>query len=566
VSGVGALALALVGVAVVTAAPASAAVTCGSSALVAVGSNGSLNRWPLTISGMTPSFGARTTVNGGSGWNGYRVLASQAAGGDLYGIGTGGGNLGRHTWSGSGYDNGATASNGWTSIDALVSAGDGVMFGRQSNGALRWYRWLNDQLGSGWAAGSGTVIGSEWSGFSKVFGGGNGIVYAVRASDGALLWYRNRTPLEPDPTWEGPQVIGSSWGGFTNLTSVGGGHIFATTTSGALVHYQNSGYLTGAATWTSGSGHQVGSGWTGYTKLVSGPIDCGRTDPPTNVRAYVGGSSIALRWNPPAGASAASYRIYRNGVSLGVVNAAPGLAYVNTARYVDTTAVRGTAYTYTVAMTTTSGAVTDQSATVTSTLPAVGSTAPTVAVIIDSAGFTGTSADLTLIRQTLVNWYPKLVQQFSYGSYSTPTTINVNFAAIGGGAQTSGTTITIGTTANYTSPNFPGLVLHEATHILQQYPSGPFWVAEGFAVYATHTIYNDANTPFPSTGSNYTDGYSPGAYLIKSASRWAAASGLPREINVAAHNDTYSDAIFVNRTGRSPAQWWSAINARTAIP
>jgi hypothetical protein len=541
-------------------APAAAAASaeCATAALVAVKTDSNLYRW-TTADAYAHQFSASAQV--GIGWGPIRLLASDATSGNLFAVDTSG-NLRRYPFGGTSYTGGTIISTGWGSITALIPAGDGVIYARDSGGALRWYRWLS----SGWSAGSGTAIGSGWNSFSKIFSGGNGVIYGVRSDTNELSWYRHRNPREPLGAWEGPRQVGAGWGSFAQIVSVGGGAIFATTSSGALMYYRHLGYQTGVATWESGSGLQVGSGWSSYNRLTAGPTACGRLDAPTNLRAFAGGNGIALRWSPPAGASPSSYTVYRNGVPIATVPATSAAAYVNTARYHDTTATPGTSYLYQVSMTTTAGLTTVAGYSVSATLPT--STTPVPTVTFDNP-YPDVAAQVDLTREVLRTWYPKFADVLARPGYSPPSTFTVRIADIANPGETSGNVITLDidfVRAWATNPNFPGLVMHEATHMLQQYPNAPGWVAEGMAVWATHNILNDGDTPFPPSGSSYTSGYDNAAYLIRSASTWYARPALPHDLNVVAHGRTYSDAFWSQQTGRTLATLWGTVTAPRAVP
>ncbi|MFE9694951.1 N,N-dimethylformamidase beta subunit family domain-containing protein [Micromonospora sp. NPDC005806] len=59
---------------------------------------------------------------------------------------------------------------------------------------------------------------------------------------------------------------------FIRLVGGGGGVIFAIQADGGLYWYRHLGYQTGAASWASGSGRRVGTGWNGF-RAVFGGVD-----------------------------------------------------------------------------------------------------------------------------------------------------------------------------------------------------------------------------------------------------------------------------------------------------
>lgn len=581
--GTGVLAAVLVAAAIVVASPpatttwrvtrvsaTSPAGACTTAALVAVNtSDAKLYRWTSQNPGAADFSGSAVV---GVGWRSMRLLSVDTTDGDLFGVDTAG-DLHRFTFSAGSYTGGTVVSHGWGNVDALIGAGDGVLLARDKSGVLRWYRWLNlGSRGNGWAAGSGTTVGIGWGGFRLLAGGGNGIVYGVRADNGALVWYRDRNPLDPSAGWTGPRTVGSGWTDVSQLVSVGGGHLYAIAAGGLLVHYRNLGYLTGVNSWDNVHGNPVGSGWTAaYQHLTAGPATCGRLDPPVNIRAIPGGAGIALRWNPPAGATPATYTVFRDGLAIATVSAAPANAFVDTARFVDSGLAAGAPHTYQVSMTTTQGDTTPISDAVAATLPTSTTPPPNVTVFSD---FAGTEPQEAFIRQTLRDWYPVFADALVAGGYAVPSDVTVNITQNAGDnpGVTSGTTISLDWDtpgANVqdwaTEPDFIGLIMHEATHVIQQYASAPTWVTEGLAVWATHNILNDADTPYPASGS-YTDGYDHAAYLIRSAATWYAKPQLPADLNRTAHAGTYSDAFFAIETGHQLTSIWTTVTSPRAVP
>jgi Tachylectin len=557
---------------VVAAAPAAQAATpaCGTAALVAINTaDTNLYRW-TTTDAAAHQFSAATRV--GTRWSTIRLVASDATSGNLFAVDSAG-NLRRYRWSGSAYTDGTVVSVGWGSIRELVPAGNGVLFARDADGRLRWYRWLSAVLGQpeGWSAGSGTVIGSGWDTFSQIFSGGNGIVYGVKKVTGELLWYRNRTPLAPTPRWEGPSSVGTRWGGFREITDVGGGYIFAINAANQLVHYHHLGAQTGTFSWEAGSGGVVGGGWKPFDRLTAAPVACDLLDPPIELRAYPGGDGIGLRWNPPAGSHPSQYTIYRDGTLIGRVNATSG-GYTDTARFVDRGLAAGVAHVYRIATRTTSGATTAQSYPVAATLPA--NTTPVPNVILRNP-FRNLDRQAAFIVQTIRDWYPKFSDQLAWPTYRPPHTFTV---VIGQNpnddpGDTGGATTTYdidshnspgGNVASaLTNPRYIGVIMHEATHMLQQYPAAPPYIGEGMAVWATHNLVNDANTPYPPPGTGFA---ADGPYLIRSAASLFADPGLPRAINLAAHNGAYAPAIFLTRTGHTIDNIWFLATHPNAIP
>jgi len=65
--------------------------------------------------------------------------------------------------------------------------------------------------------------------------------------------------------WDGPKKVGSGWGGFTKLFSGGDGVIYAVQDNGDLVWYRHDGHNDGSFRWAAAAAKKVGSGWYKFT-------------------------------------------------------------------------------------------------------------------------------------------------------------------------------------------------------------------------------------------------------------------------------------------------------------
>lgn len=159
----------------------------------------------------------------------------------------------------------------------LICGGNGVIYGRQVDGTLIWYRHAGWQDGSAnWAAGGGLAIGTGFHTFRTVLADQNGQLFAVGA-DGSIRWYKY-VVSDPD-TGAGSWVGGSGptiATGFDTYPRVFGGYdgvIYAVDADGGLWWYQ---YLAGDGTngpgaWANGgTGLRIGSGFKPYLILLGG--------------------------------------------------------------------------------------------------------------------------------------------------------------------------------------------------------------------------------------------------------------------------------------------------------
>ena len=120
----------------------------------------------------------------------------------------------------------------------------------------------------------------NFAAFKKVFGGGNGVLYAIDYA-GNLLWMKHNFYLSPIPDpgfripgsaldqarrapWSGPVVIGSGFSGVTQAFSSGEGHIYYITENGALVWRRHVGWKDGTPKWDNPNSYVIANGWGSY--------------------------------------------------------------------------------------------------------------------------------------------------------------------------------------------------------------------------------------------------------------------------------------------------------------
>ena len=139
---------------------------------------------------------------------------------------------------------------------------------------LFWYRHTGYRNGANtWEnGGQGSQIGASWAGFRKVFGGQDGVIYAID-TDGNLLWYKHTGYRNGANTWESAngRQVGTGWGDFTHVFGGRDGIIYAIDTNGNLLWYKHTGYQNGANSWQSDHGIQVGTSWRGFLQVLGGP-------------------------------------------------------------------------------------------------------------------------------------------------------------------------------------------------------------------------------------------------------------------------------------------------------
>jgi hypothetical protein len=180
---------------------------------------------------------------------------------------------------------------GWNSFTKIIPMDRGVIYGILPDGTLRWHKHLNYMTGLGgtgdgaWA--KAKIVHSGFDKYRTVFGGGNGVLYAV-GNDGKLYWYRHKDYLDNpavapinlprglnantiaalrniwNRSWEGPKVVGDGWDTPTKLFSPGEGHIYAVMPNGDLMYYRHTGWQNGTYVWDENIKAKIATGWNAY--------------------------------------------------------------------------------------------------------------------------------------------------------------------------------------------------------------------------------------------------------------------------------------------------------------
>ncbi len=137
----------------------------------------------------------------------------------------------------------------WDKFNRVIGGGDGVIYAIDAIGNLHWYKDTHRDGTPATAAGApsfdapneGATIGIGWNMFTTVFSGGNGVLYGIDG-DGNLRWYKD---THRDGTLMDSHVpnhaatIGIRWGSFTQVFSGGNGVLYAIDRDGNLHWYKD---------------------------------------------------------------------------------------------------------------------------------------------------------------------------------------------------------------------------------------------------------------------------------------------------------------------------------------
>jgi hypothetical protein len=248
-----------------------------------VDGHGQLRRWstsgPLTGSAtwsqsmINQTWGATTnTFSGGDGV----IFTITASGNLLWHKDNNFNGSGGPSWHAN---SGATIGTGWSQFDVVLGGGDGVIYAIKPDGRLYWYRYLGTAGEVNWVSATGSQIGTGWNGFPRLTTSGNGVLYGV-TSNGLLRWYRHLDPFGGTSSWANGGIgvtVGSGWAGFTRLSSFGAGILLARNSTGTLFWYRHLDPLGGTITWANGgSGTALGIGWNN-NRVVGDVTGCRAT-------------------------------------------------------------------------------------------------------------------------------------------------------------------------------------------------------------------------------------------------------------------------------------------------
>lgn len=185
---------------------------------------------------------------------------------------------GNAEWANDGRETVVSSATNWSNFSTLAYGGDGVIYASVFAGPLFWFRHLDRLNGSNsWSAPrSGTVVHWTWPNYGTIISAGDGVIYG-RRNDGRLAWYRHlgwetgaiqwedrsETPLSPDPAFADA----------ASIVSGGEGVIYAVRADGWLAWYRHLGWEDGSPVWGYGGEEQVVapfSGWGRFVRVLAG--------------------------------------------------------------------------------------------------------------------------------------------------------------------------------------------------------------------------------------------------------------------------------------------------------
>lgn len=164
---------------------------------------------------------------------------------------------------------------GWQNIHQIICGGGGVIYAIDidagGNGRLLYFKDLARNGNEHWAGGVKVLANGGWEDYTRVFSGGDGILYAI-GTNGDLYFFRDEA-RDGSVRWSFggvPQKIGSGWNGVRDVAYGGDGIIYAVTPDGRLLWFRDLG-RNGTFSWANGGhGQEIGEGWSAFARVLSG--------------------------------------------------------------------------------------------------------------------------------------------------------------------------------------------------------------------------------------------------------------------------------------------------------
>jgi hypothetical protein len=183
-----------------------------------------------------------------------------------------------------------------------------------------------------------------------------------------------------------------------------------------------------------------------------------------------------------------------------------------------------------------------------------------IKVMVDTAKAPECAAFAERSKALVEEWYPRINEILFDQGHSLPATeITLIFQPMKGVASTQKNVMRISAEwVTKKAPNDYGMVVHELTHVVQDYQGkGDGWLTEGIADYIRDRYFEPGvrHHRIDPDKSSYRDGYGTAAtFLI-----WLEEhkdKGIVRKLNIASHDGKYSPALFQQYSGADLDTLW----------
>ncbi len=182
-------------------------------------------------------------------------------------------------------------------------------------------------------------------------------------------------------------------------------------------------------------------------------------------------------------------------------------------------------------------------------------------VVIDTSDFPESKEWAEAAKKVVIAWFPKITELLATENYKVPSKITLVFKKeISAPAWASGSTITVSGKWITEHPDDLGMMVHELTHVVQQYPGArttPGWLVEGIADYVRWWRY-EPEAPRPKINyekASYKDAYRTTAYWLAWVSRKYSMSLVPA-LDRACRERKDPMQVFKDLTGKDADTLW----------
>ncbi|HEY1861044.1 MAG TPA: basic secretory protein-like protein [Gemmataceae bacterium] len=165
-------------------------------------------------------------------------------------------------------------------------------------------------------------------------------------------------------------------------------------------------------------------------------------------------------------------------------------------------------------------------------------------------------------KELIEKWHPKIAEMLKSDGFTPPSEVTLVFKKdMRGVAHTSGKTITIAAAWIKKHPDDYGMVVHELTHVVQDYRRenrNAGWLVEGIADYVRYFKY-EPNTKLGRINpdkASYRDGYGTAARFLA----WIEKThdkDIVGKLNVALRKGEYKEDLFKESTKKSLDELWA---------
>jgi len=195
-----------------------------------------------------------------------------------------------------------------------------------------------------------------------------------------------------------------------------------------------------------------------------------------------------------------------------------------------------------------------------------------VTIDVDTSKAPNLANFASIVKQTLITWYPMVSDALSSPNFSPPNTIQITFDPnYGGVAYAYGNRI-VGSAKYYTDhQDDVGSMIHEMTHVIQSYKNCPSWLVEGIADWIRYYQYEPSRR-IPSkqrSSDSYNMGYGTSAYflqyIIDNTPQWQAPNNMVYWANKDCREGYYNDSMWPRMTGKTLDQLWQDMIKSTAV-